>query len=214
MNNQSSLFGSPAAQVFEWDDSGIVYLAKYFHHLTVYEELRQTIAWEQSDILLYGKRMKIPRLNAWYGDKDCHYTYSGKYFAPHCWTPLLENLKGRAEAALQSHLSGAKFNSALVNYYRDGADSVAWHSDDEPELGQNPFVASISFGAERVFHIRHKENKHNNMNLSLGDGDLLLMYGSFQHHWQHAIPKVKAALQQQTQGRISITFRHVHKNLS
>ena len=201
---------------------------------TLYDELRRQVAWEQTEIVLYGKKMRIPRLNAWYAEPQCGYTYSGKYFEPLPWLPLLVEIKAAVEKTLRPLLiEGATqecatqedvtqkestpreiFNSVLVNCYRDGQDSVAWHSDDEPELGNNPIVASLSLGADRQFQLRHKNYKQQvqhaqsgqyKQNICLSNGDLLLMHGNMQHCWQHQIPKTKKAVGE----RINITFRKI-----
>jgi alkylated DNA repair dioxygenase AlkB len=188
---------------------------------TLYDELKRQVAWEQTEIFLYGKKMRIPRLNAWYADPQCGYTYSGKYFEPLPWLPLLVEIKVAVENMLtpllkQPHLdeekrAGEIFNSVLVNCYRDGQDSVAWHSDDEPELGRNPIVASLSLGEDRQFMLRHKDHqKHSKSGkythkICLSNGDLLLMHGTMQHYWQHQIPKTKKAVGE----RINITFRQI-----
>lgn len=188
---------------------------------TLFDELKRQVAWEQTEIVMYGKKMRIPRLNAWYANPQCGYTYSGKYFEPLPWLPVLLAIKAAVEEtlrplliqdiALGEDLPGEIFNSALVNCYRDGQDSVAWHSDDEPELGKNPIVASLSLGADRQFQLRHKDYRQHTksqqykQNMCLSNGDLLLMHGTMQHYWQHQIPKTKKAIGE----RINITFRHI-----
>ncbi len=163
--------------------------------------LKQQVAWQQSTINIYGKSVKIPRLNAWYGDAECPYQYSGKVFSPLPWLPCLWEQKLKIE-----QITGFSYNSVLVNCYRDGNDSVAWHSDDEPELGRNPPVASLSLGAERTFQLRHRYNKDLAIRkLNLGHGSLLIMSGELQHHWHHQLPKV-ANLKQE---RINLTYRYV-----
>lgn len=163
--------------------------------------LQSQVAWEQSEITIAGQRLKIPRLNAWYGDRGSDYSYSGRLFRARPWLPVLAELKQRVEQT-----TGASFNSALVNLYRDGQDSVDWHSDDEPELGRNPLIASISLGAVRRFQIKHKTRRDLALKtLELDHGSLLLMAGEFQHHWRHRLPKMKGL----SQPRINITFRRV-----
>jgi alkylated DNA repair dioxygenase AlkB len=163
--------------------------------------LRKEIEWQQSIISLYGKRIKIPRLNAWYGDENSPYQYSGHYFEPKAWIPTLHSIKEKLESETGHH-----FNSVLANCYRDGQDSVAWHSDDEPELGVNPVIASISLGEERVFYLRHKYNKRlATRKITLAHGSLLLMSGALQRYWQHQVPKVRKNLGE----RINLTYRFV-----
>ncbi len=164
--------------------------------------LKQQVTWQQSTINIYGKLVKIPRLNAWYGDANCPYEYSGKAFAPLAWLPCLWEQKLKIEKA-----TGFSYNSVLVNCYRDGDDGVAWHSDDEPELGRNPSVASLSLGAERIFQLRHRYHKDlATRKLNLGNGSLLVMSGELQHHWHHQLPKV-ANLKEE---RINLTYRYVN----
>lgn len=164
-------------------------------------QLREEVEWQQSVIQMYGKPVKIPRLNAWYGDRYCRYAYSGYHFEPLPWLPSLLAVKKRIECD-----TGFQFNSVLVNCYRDGNDSVAWHSDDEPELGRNPVVASVSLGAERAFHLRHRYNKALAVQkLQLTHGSLLIMAGELQHYWHHQVPKT----QKNVSERINLTFRYI-----
>jgi len=153
--------------------------------------------YSQQKIKLYGRTYDIPRLTSWYGDKD--YTYSGIQMKPNPWTPELLEIKNKVEEYVKW-----TFNSVLLNYYRDGKDSVSWHSDDEEELGKNPTIASISFGETRKFSIKHK-NKDLKNDFNLSNGSLVIMSGSFQHNWQHCIPKTK----EQVDKRINLTFRNI-----
>ena len=182
---------------------------RYFTHLIPAPEadrlmasLQRDIPWEQSDIWIAGQRRKIPRLNAWYGDAGADYSYSGRLFRAMSWLPDLKTIKQQVESAC-----GAVFNSALVNLYRDGMDSVDWHSDDEPELGSNPIIASVSLGATRRFQIKHKLRCEPELKtLDLDHGSLLVMEGEFQHHWRHRLPKMPGV----NTARLNITFRQVH----
>lgn len=160
--------------------------------------LQQGIHWKQEAIKLYGKEIALPRLTAWYGDPGATYAYSGLTVHPLPWTETLLTIKSRVEA-----VAGVTFNSVLLNRYRDGRDSVSWHADDEPELGPNPVIASVTFGAARTFQFKHKTLPETRQSVTLTDGSLLLMAGATQHHWLHQIPKVKAALGE----RINLTFR-------
>ena len=154
--------------------------------------------WMQETIRMYGKLVQTPRLTAWYGDNDKTYTFSGNKYHPIPWTPDLLQVKNEVEA-----IAGTRFNSVLLNYYRDGNDSVAWHSDDEYELGHNPVIASVSFGQARRFDVRHKKDHDSKYAINLEDGSLLLMKGDLQHNWEHRIPKsVKP-----TKERVNLTFR-------
>jgi len=169
---------------------------------SIFDQLRDTTPWEQHVVRLFGRSHPAPRLSAWYGDPDATYTYSGLQLSPQPWTPLLDQLRQRV-----STLTSKPFNSALLNYYRDGADGMGWHSDDEPELGRDPCIASLSLGSERRFLLRHKTQS--NLPTSqylLGDGDLLIMQGKTQHYWKHQIPKTRRPVGP----RINITFRYVH----
>ena len=154
--------------------------------------------WRSEIVTVYGKQHPQPRLSAAYG--DARYTYSGLTIDPLPWTPLLLSIKEAVEAA-----SAYKFNSVLLNYYRDERDSMGMHSDDERALGRNPVVASVSFGATRTFILRHKASKRT-VRLSLTDGCLLLMAGALQHHWQHGINKSTRSLG----ARVNLTFRSIN----
>ena len=160
--------------------------------------LARETPWEQSEIRIAGRRMRIPRLNAWYGDTGAGYGYSGIRLARHPWTPALAAVR---EAVQDT--SGQAFNSALLNYYRSGADSVDWHSDDEAELGPEPVIAALSLGATRRLELRHRADASLRHRLELDDGALLLMAGGMQRHWRHRVPKEP----QVAAPRISITFR-------
>lgn len=157
-----------------------------------------TIPWVQEDIQMYGKRMKTPRLTAWYGDQNKEYIFSGIKHHPIPWTNELLMIKERIEP-----VSGVQFNSVLLNYYRDGSDSVAWHSDDEYELGVNPVIASVSLGQVRRFDIRHKQDRDRKYSIYLENGSLLVMRGDLQHNWLHQIPKSGKPLK----ARVNLTFR-------
>jgi alkylated DNA repair dioxygenase AlkB len=163
----------------------------------VFARLRIETAWRIETVAVYGKRHLQPRLTAWHGEAS--YTYSGLRLAPMPMTPLLEELRSAVEAA-----TGHRYNSVLLNYYRDGADSMGMHSDDERELGMAPAIASLSYGATRSFILRHKRNKRT-LKLDLEDGNLLLMAGAMQQNWLHGINKTA----RQTGPRINLTFRYI-----
>jgi alkylated DNA repair dioxygenase AlkB len=162
--------------------------------------LQHKVLWQQTEITVYGKSVPIPRLNAWYGDPGCRYTYSNAELEPIPWLPELMVINQRLSASL-----GCCFNTVLVNYYRNGNDSVAWHSDDEVELGSNPVIASVSLGAERRFCMRHRYCDKTQKTIDLHHGSLLLMSGRMQHYWQHQIPKIPKLVN----SRINLTFRRV-----
>jgi alkylated DNA repair dioxygenase AlkB len=161
-------------------------------------ELYNNTKWRQESIKIYGKSVPIPRLTAWYGDSNQLYTYSKIAMSPEAWTPPLLEIKSKIES-----LSGVQFNSALLNLYRSGSDSVAWHSDDEPELGNNPIIGSVSFGGTRQFMFRHKYKKDLKKKVNLTCGNFLIMRGTTQHFWQHQIPKTAKPVEP----RINLTFR-------
>lgn len=160
--------------------------------------LKDTIQWKQETIQMYGKLLNTPRLTAWYGDNSKTYAFSGKRYDPYAWTPELLMIKHRVEQA-----AGVNFNSVLLNNYRNGNDSVAWHADDEPELGVNPIIASVSFGQIRRFDVRHKRDHKLKYSVELENGSLLIMKGDLQHNWEHQVPKSVKAIKD----RINLTFR-------
>ena len=165
-----------------------------------YNLLFSQTLWRQDKIKLFGREMLIPRLQAWYGDSGAAYHYSGIRLCPMEWTPALNNLKKRIEAGVN-----ASFNSVLVNLYRTGQDSNGWHADNEPELGRNPVIASLSLGASRRFKMRHNHDKELSINLELNHGSLLIMSGNTQSFWKHCVPKTNRIIQP----RINLTFRKV-----
>jgi alkylated DNA repair dioxygenase AlkB len=165
-----------------------------------FELLKSEINWKQEGMKMYGKEVLFPRLTAWYAEGGKTYKYSGLINIPEEFTPSLLKIKEALELEI-----GKKFNSALLNYYRNGQDSMGWHADDEPELSKNPVIASISLGAERKFQFKHKTVPKSLINISLSPGSLLMMQGATQHHWLHQVPKVKDARE-----RINITFRWIN----
>jgi len=154
--------------------------------------------WIEEDIRVYGKVYKQPRLTAFYANNDKAYGYSNISMSPQPFNSTLNTIKSKIEKATQ-----LTFSSCLLNLYRDGQDSNGWHSDDEKELGENPAIASVSLGAERLFHLKHKNIKTLKHKLTLKNGSLLLMKGETQHHWLHQIPKTKKTIDK----RINLTFR-------
>ncbi|MCC8426425.1 alpha-ketoglutarate-dependent dioxygenase AlkB [Mucilaginibacter sp. UR6-11] len=158
------------------------------------------IPWEQRIQRLYDKDVITPRLTAWYGDTDVYDYASLTQTRPNFWTPELLMIKERIEP-----VAGIKFNSVLLNYYRDGNDSVAWHSDREDVLGKNPVIASISFGQVRSFDIRNKKNHLEKYSVRLEHGSFLLMKAGLQEHWEHRVAKSIKPMQ----ARMNLTFRVV-----
>jgi alkylated DNA repair dioxygenase AlkB len=166
----------------------------------LFAALIRTIDWRGEEVLIFGRRRVVPRLVAWHGDPGAAYAYSGTPHEPLPWTRDLLELRERAEA-----LTGRRFNSVLLNRYRDGRDGMGWHADDEPELGPEPAIASVSLGAPRRFALRHRRRREARLALDLCHGDLLLMAGVTQHHWLHALPKTARPVGE----RVNLTFRLV-----
>lgn len=167
----------------------------------VLERLIAEIPWHCEEVVMWGRSVPQPRLTAWYGDLGASYAYSGVRLDPLPWTPLLRDIKTRVESA-----TGSSFNSVLLNYYRDHRDSIGFHSDNEPELGAHPVIASLSLGEERTFIFRHKTSKHlEPVQLRLGSGSLLLMRGDTQRCWRHGVPKESRPCGP----RVNLTFRQI-----
>ena len=162
------------------------------------------LPWESMKIKMFGRDVVIPRLQCWIGDEGCDYSYSGKKLHRQDWTKELLMIKEKI-----SQQAGLEFNSVLVNYYRDGQDSMGWHADDEKELGINPTIASVSLGETRRFDIKHKQNPELHYKFELTSGSLLIMRGALQHHWVHQIPAQKKV----KEPRINLTFRTIKKSL-
>lgn len=156
--------------------------------------------WKQKIVKMYDKQVVTPRLTAWYADQETYDYTSLRRSEPLIWTPELLCIKQRAEET-----AGVTFNSVLLNYYRDGNDSVAWHSDNEKALGTHPVIASVSFGQVRSFDIRSKQDHSNKYSIKLESGALLIMKGNLQAEWEHRIPKsIKPMC-----ARVNLTFRIV-----
>lgn len=158
------------------------------------------VPWTVHRIRMFGRWVDSPRLSCWMGDPGARYRYSGSTFAPERWHPAIRALLPRLEAAC-----GAPFNSVLINRYRDGGDYMGWHSDDEPELGESPVIASLSLGAERRFLLRMKDDHAAKHEWRLAHGDLLVMRGDCQRVAQHALPKAATVRNE----RINLTFRRI-----
>jgi alkylated DNA repair dioxygenase AlkB len=168
----------------------------------LFRQLVDAVPWRQDRLRLYGREVPMPRLSAWYGDAGAVYSYSGLRLEPLPWLEALEQLRQR----LQRHLS-RRFNAVLLNYYRNGTDSMGSHSDDEPELGPAPVIATVSLGAPRRFALtpRGVASGGAAWRRDLADGSLLVMAGPCQRHWRHALPKTRRPVA----GRISLTYRLV-----
>lgn len=170
---------------------------------SVCEALRQEVPWRQERITLWGQTHPLPRLTCWMADPGCSYTYSGLRNAPTAWTEAVAHLRSLVEAQ-----AGCRFNSLLLNLYRDGRDRMGWHADDEPELDPEAPIASLSLGATRAFHLRPRrpiDGQRPTLSLELGDGDLLLMDPPTQRHWLHQLPP-RLRIQE---ARLNLTFRLV-----
>ncbi|MCC5826748.1 alpha-ketoglutarate-dependent dioxygenase AlkB [Alkalimonas sp.] len=164
-----------------------------------YQQLVQQLAWQQPSIRLFGREHPIPRQQVWMGDANAHYRYSGTLFAPEPWHPLVSRW-----CQLLSQQLEKPFNSVLVNWYRSGQEHMGWHADNEPELGTEPCIASLSLGQARRFDLKHRQQPWQ-LQLELGQGDLLLMTGSTQQYWVHRVPKQSRL----TAGRLNLTFRYI-----
>jgi alkylated DNA repair dioxygenase AlkB len=160
--------------------------------------LQTEIPWKQEPIVLFGKKIMQPRLTAWMGEKP--YTYSGITMQPHPFGATMMIIKNKLEA-----FTHCQFNTALLNLYRTGTDSMGWHRDNEKELGPTPIIASISFGAVREFQFRHYQTKNHLTKLPLAHGSLLIMRGLTNTYWEHRIPKTSKPLPP----RINLTFRMI-----
>ena len=160
--------------------------------------LKKEIQWRQDNIKIFGKIYPQPRLTALYANNNKSYSYSNIKMQPITFTPTLFDIKSKIEKRLNS-----QFTSCLLNLYRNGQDSNGWHADNEKELGLNPVIASLSLGAERVFHMKHRNDKKEKLKINLTNGSLLVMRGKTQHYWLHQIPKTRKKVEE----RINLTFR-------
>jgi len=164
----------------------------------LFKELLAEIPWQQDDITVFGTTHQQPRLTALFGNEGKQYSYSNITMQPHKWNAILMHIKNEIELICEVH-----FTTVLLNLYRNGKDSNGWHADNEKELGTNPTIASVSFGAERVFHLQHNSLKEEKIKLTLEHGSLLIMKGETQHYWKHQIPKTAKPIGP----RINLTFR-------
>lgn len=196
---QQALWASEP-ETLQLPDASIRYQPDFIlDHQVRFEQLLESIEWQQDVIQMYGKSIAVPRLSAWYGDSDKDYHFSGLHLKPKAWSGLLDNFRQQLNQRLDRC-----FNSVLANYYRDGQDSVAWHSDDEPELGKQPCIASLSFGATRRFSLKHKQTGQV-AHIDLTGGSLLVMEGETQHYWLHQVAKSKGC----HLPRINLTYRTI-----
>lgn len=186
-----------------YEDNDIIYIETLFceeQSDQLFLKLKESIDWKQDEITIFGKKVKIPRLSSWYGESNAKYSYSGLQLTPNKWTRELEEIKNMVEEN-----SAASYNSVLLNYYRNGEDSMGWHSDNEKELGENPTIASVSFGGTRRFLIRERKVHTKKREIPLKNGSLLIMKSGFQSKYQHSVPKTKKKVGE----RINLTFREI-----
>ena len=198
----NSLF-QPEPIVLNLPDAEIIYYPHFFDKKeadAIFNELTNEIPWQQDDIKVFGKIHPQPRLTALFGNEGKPYSYSNIKMQPHPWSLLLQKIKSHIES-----VTNTNFTTVLLNQYRDGKDSNGWHADNEKELGKNPIIASVSFGAERTFHLKHNTDKSLKKSIILEHGSLLLMKGTTQHFWKHQIPKTAKPIG----SRINLTFRFI-----
>ncbi len=183
----------PRGRLLWWPDAFVSEADAWF------EQLQAEIPWQQHRLRLFGREHDEPRLSCWMG--EAAYRYSGKTREPVVWHPRVNEIRKQVQVICEQ-----PFNGVLLNRYRHGQDSMGWHADNEPELGANPVIASISLGATRRFTLRHKDGERRQLMLS--HGSLLVMAGEMQHHWQHALPKAGAVDRE----RINLTFRYLPRH--
>lgn len=204
LTSQCVLGSNPAAaERLTLPDGELLYIPQAFSTPEAQgflEHCLRELPWRQDSIRIAGKTMAVPRLQNWFGEPGAHYSYSGIALAPLPWTASLLEIKARVESLCDGH-----FNCVLANHYRDGRDSVSWHSDDEPELGEQPMIASVSLGASRRFELRHRQKSAPSLRLTLDHGSLLVMLGRTQEFWAHQVPKEKDV----HEPRINLTFRRI-----
>jgi alkylated DNA repair dioxygenase AlkB len=184
-------------------DGKLIYLPGFIDERTseiLIDNLRKEIIWKQETLKIFGRQHLTPRLTAWYGDPGMTYSYSGLKLQPVEWTHTLQEVKKQIEQKLYF-----TFNSVLLNWYRNGNDSMGWHADDEKELGKNPVIASLSLGQSRFLHFRRKDNHKDSFKILLENGSLLIMSETLQHYWQHALPKSTKPMGE----RMNLTFRTI-----
>lgn len=186
-------------QSFNLPQAELIYYKNYFTE-DYFEHLKSEILWEEKEISLFGKKIMQPRLVAFYGDATVSYSYSGQEMQAVPWSKSLLKIKENLKKGL-----GLSFNSCLLNYYRTGQDSMGWHQDNEASLGQNPLIASVTFGGARKFKLKHIKDVEHKLDIDLQSKSLLIMAGETQHYYKHALPKTK----QKVAPRINLTFRNV-----
>lgn len=211
---QASLFDiSPAGEQIQLEDASLLYFPNFYPKTRadeLFHVLQEQVPWRQDHIQIAGLARLQPRLSAWFGDSGAEYTYSGLHLVPLPWHPCIRDIKQEIEQVIASSvvadMPSTSFNSVLLNNYRDQYDSMGWHSDDEPELGPQPVIASLSLGGTREFALKHKYRKGRHFKIPLAHGSLLVMFGNTQSHWQHAIAKETM----HCDARINLTFRRIY----
>lgn len=206
-NIQADLFGQTIETpnpIIKLKDAELLYHPSFFDKTEsdrIFKTLLETIEWKQDKIMMYGKELPLPRLSAWYGDNNKPYTYSGITLNPLPWTDELLQIKEKIEVEAK-----VKFSSVLLNRYRDGQDYVGWHTDAEKELGKNPIIGSVNFGATRKFQLRRIDDHKEKFEVELKHGTFLVMGGATQHFWQHQVPKTAHKIGE----RLNLTFRVIY----
>ena len=195
----------PVAETIALDGQATLWLWRGFLPAPMADDLQQQLAselaWAQPTVRVYGRDHPVPRLTAWFGDPGVRYRYSGlEHVAsgwPHSLQPVLDRIM---------KTTGQPFNSALANRYRNGLDTMGYHSDDEPELGPQPWIASLSLGSQRDFVFRRRGSTRQYASIALPHNSLLLMHPAVQQHFEHALPRRKRVSGE----RINLTFRQVY----
>jgi len=202
-HNESPVIALPESQLqrYSLPDAEIYLLPRFLsvEESTGLQQQLSTLNWQQPQIKLYGRAVSIPRRQIWMGDAHCSYRYSGVTFQPLPWQVGLDDICRRL-----IRQTGHPLNAVLLNHYLHGEHHMGWHSDDEPELGPQPVILSLSLGETRRFDLRHKLHKIE-LSLALQDGDLLVMAGKCQQFWQHRIPKQTRVMAE----RFNLTFRYL-----
>lgn len=203
-NRQLSLLDSNTNKPFSKSED-ICFVPEFLTQLQsddLFNKLKNFDGWRQDYIKIYGKTHPLPRLNCWFAESNNPYRWSGIDMYPIKFTDelriILEKLRNE---------TGVVFNTALGNFYRNGKDSVSWHSDDEPDLGPNPVIASLSLGETRKFILRQKKDHSITKSFDLNHGSLLYMSGKVQSVWEHSLPKTTKEIGI----RINLTFRAINK---
>lgn len=189
--------------IYDLLDAELIYYPEFYNSKKadkLFEKILKETHWQQDKITVFGKTYNQPRLTALYAENEKPYSYSNITMHPKPFTPLLKELKKELE-----EISGNEYTTVLLNLYRDGNDSNGWHSDDEKELGRNPAIASLSLGAERFFHLKHKTKPDLKTKIALEHGSLLLMQGPTQNFWKHQLSKTA----RRVEPRINLTFRFI-----